>query len=306
MKKTRRFRRLIEAKEILIAPGVYDGISALLVQAMGFQAGAISGAGISNTRLGRPDIGILGLADNVDHTRNIVNAVDIPLQADGDTGYGNAVNVYYTVQAFEQAGVAGIMLEDQVWPKRCGHLKGKEVIPADEMVKKIEAAVAARKDPDLIIRARTDAAGLLGIEEAIRRANLYADAGADILFADALLSREDIQRFVDGVRKPVVVNMGFGIRSRPTTPLISAKELESMGVAMVTYPRIITGGAVNGMRKALEVLKASVEKGEVVERPDLVIDFNELTHLMGLPKILELERQFLTEDALGKKYANDR
>lgn len=302
MKKTTRFRQLIEAEEILIAPGVYDGISARLVQAMGFQAGAISGAGISNTRLGRPDIGILGLADNVDHTRNIVNATDIPLQADADTGYGNAVNVYYTVQMFEQAGVAGIMLEDQAWPKRCGHMKGKEVIPADEMVKKIEAAVAARKDPDLVIRARTDAAGLLGIDEAVRRANLYAGAGADILFADALLSREDIQRFVDGVKKPVVVNMGFGIRSRPTTPLISAKELESMGVAMVTYPRILTGGAINGMQKALEVLKASVEKGEVVERPDLVIDFNDLTDLMGLPQILELEKQFLTADALEKKY----
>ncbi len=130
MKKTTRFRKLIEAKEILIAPGVYDGISARLVQDMGFQAGVLSGAGISNTRLGKPDVGILGLADNLDHTRNIVNSVDIPLQADADTGYGNAVNVYFTVHLFEQAGVAGIMLEDQVWPKRCGHLKGKEVISA--------------------------------------------------------------------------------------------------------------------------------------------------------------------------------
>jgi len=184
-------------------------------------------------------------------------------------------------------------------------LKGKEVISADEMVKKLEAAVAARKDPDLVIRARTDAAGLFGIDEAIRRANLYADAGADILFADALLSREDIQRFVDGIKKPVVVNMGFGIRSRPTTPLLSAKDLESIGVAMVSYPRIITGGAINGMRKALEVLKKSIEQGQVIERPDLVIDFNDLTDLMGLPQILELEQRFLTPDELQKKYQSE-
>ncbi len=302
MKKTTRLRELIEAKEILIAPGVYDGISARLVQSMGFQAGAISGAGTSNSRLGKPDVGIMGLADNLDHARNIVNSVDIPLRADADTGYGNAVNVYFAVQMFEQAGVAGIMIEDQVWPKRCGHYKGKEVISAEEMVKKVEAAVAARKDPDFVIVSRTDAAGVIGIEEAIRRSNLYADAGADVLFADALLSREDIYKFVQGVKKPAVVNMGFGIRSRPTTPLISAKELESMGVAMVTYPRLIFCSAVAGMRKALEVLKESVEKGQVIERPDLVASFEEITELMGVPQIMELEKKFLPSEILKQKY----
>lgn len=302
VKKTTLFRKLIERKEILVAPGIYDGISARVVQAMGFEAAAVSGAGISESRLGKPDVGILGLAENLDHSRNIVNAVDIPLRVDADTGYGNAVNVYFTVQMFEQAGVAGIMIEDQVWPKRCGHFKGKEVISAEEMVKKIEAAVAARKDPDLVIVARTDAAGVMGIEEAIRRANLYADAGADVLFADALLSREDILRFAKGVKKPVSVNMGFGIRSRPTTPLIPPKELESMGVAMVTYPRLITSAAISGMKKALEVLKESWEQGRIIERPDLVVGFDELTNLMGLPEILELEKQFLTEDALKGKY----
>lgn len=302
MKKTTRFRELIEAKEILIAPGVYDGMSARLVQSMGFQAGAISGAGTSNSRLGKPDVGIMGLADNLDQARNIANSVDIPLRADADTGYGNAVNVYFAIQMFEQAGVAGVMIEDQVSPKRCGHYKGKEVISAEEMVKKVEAAAAARKDPDFVIVSRTDAAGVIGIEEAIRRSNLYADAGADVVFADALLSREDILKFVQGVKKPSVVNMGFGIRSRPTTPLISPKELESMGVAMATYPRLIFCSAVAGMRKALEVLKESMEKGEVIERPDLVASFEEITELMGVPQIMELEKKFLPSEILKQKY----
>jgi 2-methylisocitrate lyase-like PEP mutase family enzyme len=194
------------------------------------------------------------------------------------------------------------MLEDQVWPKRCGHMKGKQVIDADEMVKKIEAAVSARKDPDFCIKARTDAAGILGIDEAIRRANLYADAGADLLFADALLSREDIKRFAGETKKPVSVNMGYGIRKRPTTPLISATELQEMGVAMVSYPRLLSGAAVCGMMKAVEVLFESVRSGEVHDRPDLTVSFEEFTKLMGLTDIQEMEKQFLTEDVLAEKY----
>lgn len=305
MKKTTRSRKLVEAKEILIAPGVYDGISARLVQAMGFQACAISGAALSNSVLGKPDIGLMGLTENLNQTRNIANAVDIPVHADGDTGYGNAVNVYFTVQAFEQAGVTTLMLEDQLWPKRCGHMKGKQVIDAAEMVKKIEAAVAARKDPDFCIKARTDAAGVLGIDEAIRRANLYADAGADLLLADALLSREDIKRFAGETKKPVSVNMGFGIRKRPTTPLIPARELQEMGVAMVTYPRLITASAITGMRMALEVMKKSSEEGIIIERPDLVVGFDDLTNLMDLPRFLGLEKQFSTDETLKGKYQKE-
>lgn len=302
MKKTTMFKKMLEADDILVSPGIYDGITARVVQAMGFKTASISGAGVSNSRLGKPDVGIMGLAENVDQCRNIVNCVDIPIQADADTGYGNAVNVYYTVEAFEQAGIVCIMLEDQVWPKRCGHMKGKQVIPAEEMVKKIEAAVAARKDPDFCIKARTDAAGVLGVDEAIRRANLYADAGADLLFADALLSREDIKRFAGETKKPVAVNMGYGIRQRPTTPLISARELQSLGVATVSYPRILSGAAVRGMQKALEVLIESVNTGEIFDRPDLTVDFVEFTKLMGLPDIRDLEERFLTENVLAEKY----
>ena len=302
MKKTTQFKKLLESNEILLTPGIYDGITARLAQSMGFKTGAISGAGISNSRLGMPDVGIMGLAENVDQSRNLVNCVDIPLQADGDTGYGNAVNVYYTVQAFEQAGVVCLMLEDQVWPKRCGHMKGKQVIAAEEMVKKIEAAAAARKDPDFCIKARTDAAGVLGIDEAIRRANLYADAGADLLFADALLSREDIKRFAGETKKPVSVNMGFGIRKRPTTPLISARDLQKMGVAMVSYPRMLSSSAVSGMKKAMELILASAKTGEVYDRPDLSVSFEEFTTLMAFTDIQDLEQRFLTEDVLTEKY----
>lgn len=302
MKKTTLFKQLLEADEILVAPGVYDGITARLVQSMGFKTGSISGAGVSNSRMGKPDVGIMGLAENVDQCRNIANCVDIPIQADGDTGYGNGINVYYSTKAFEQAGVVCLMLEDQVWPKRCGHMKGKQVISAKEMVKKIEAAAAARNDPDFCIKARTDAAGVLGIDEAIRRANLYADAGADLLYADALLSREDIKRFAGETKKPVAVNMGFGIRQRPTTPLIPAQDLQKMGVATVTYPRILSSSAISGMKKALELLLQSEKAGEVYDRPDLAVSFEELTELMGLGDIHDLEKRFLTEDVLTEKY----
>jgi len=177
MKKTTQLRRLIEAPEILVSPGAYDCFSAKLIESMGFKALATTGAGISESFLGMPDFGILGLSDNVMISRNIAQAVNLPVMADADTGYGNAVNVYHTVQMFEAAGICGINLEDQVSPKRCGHLKGKEIIPMEEMVKKIEAAVAARKDPDFIINARTDAAAIAGIDEAIRRAKAYTKAG---------------------------------------------------------------------------------------------------------------------------------
>ena len=302
MKKTTLFKQLIEAEEILIAPGIFDGITARLIQAMGFKSGTISGAGVSNSRLGKPDFGLLGLTDNVDQCRNLANCVDIPLQADADTGYGNAVNVFHTVQAFEQAGMAAVMIEDQVWPKRCGHMQGVQVIPAQDMVKKIEAAVAARKDPDFCIKGRTNAAPVLGIDEAIRRVNLYADAGADILYADAILSREDIKRFSGETKKPVMINMGFGIRQRPTTPLLSPRELQEIGVAAVVYPRILSSAALCGMRKALEVLLESAKTGEVYDRPDLTVDFKELTDLMGLPEMQNLEKRFLTDEALADKY----
>jgi 2-methylisocitrate lyase-like PEP mutase family enzyme len=291
--KGKQLKELIHAPKILITPGVYDGFSVRLAQKLGFQSGTISGAGVSESKLGWADRGIMGYGENVEACRRIAACSDLLLQGDADTGYGNALNVYFTVRGFEDAGLAAVMIEDQVWPKRCGHMAGKAVIPAEEMVQKIKGAVAARRDPDFVIKARTDAAAPLGLEEAIRRLNMYAEAGADCLFADALLSAKDIERVAKSVPKPLSVNMGLGIRSRPTTPLLSPKQLEEMGVAQISYPRLLSTAAVKGMMNALRVFKEEVvEKNNVVDRPDLLVSFGELNELMGLEDLEALEKQF--------------
>ncbi len=196
---------------------------------MGYKTAAISGAGLSESNLGWADVGIMGYAENLRASSALAAISSIPLSADGDTGYGNALNVYFTVQGFERAGLACLMIEDQVWPKRCGHMEGKRVISAEEGVEKIRAAAEARRDPDFVIKARTDATAIHGVGEAIRRLNLYAEAGADLLFADALLTAEDIATVARNVVKPLTVNMGFGIRQRPTTPLLSTQAIGGHG-----------------------------------------------------------------------------
>lgn len=292
--KGRQLKELLHSPKILIAPGVYDGFSARLVEKMGFRTASVSGAGVSESRIGWPDRGIMGFAENVETCRKLASFSNLLLQGDADTGYGNAMNVYFTVRGFEDAGLAAVMIEDQVWPKRCGHMAGKAVIPAEEMVQKIKAAVQARRDPDFVIKARTDAAGPLGIEEAIRRLNLYAEAGADCLFADALLSAKDIERVARSVPPyTLTVNMGLGIRSRSTTPLLTPKQLEEMGVAQVSYPRLLSTAALRGMLNAMEVFKEQVIEGnQVVDRPDLLVSFEELNSLMGFETLEELERAF--------------
>ncbi len=291
--KGARLKRLINAPEILITPGIFDGFSARLVERAGFRTASISGAGTSESRLGWADRGIMGFEDNLANARRLAECTDLLLQADADTGYGNALNVYFVVRAFEKAGMAAIMIEDQVWPKRCGHMAGKAVIPAEEMVQKIKAAVDARQDASFVIKARTDAIAPLGVDEAIRRLNMYAEAGADCLFADALLTREDIVKVAKSVPKPLSVNMGLGIRSRPTTPLIAPKDLQAMGVAQISYPRLFTAAALKGMMNAMEVFKTElVGNNHVVDRPDLLASFGEINDLMGLPELEALEKRF--------------
>jgi len=238
----------------------------------------------------------MGFEDNLANARRLAECTDLLLQADADTGYGNALNVYFVVRAFEKAGMAAIMIEDQVWPKRCGHMAGKAVIPAEEMVQKIKAAVDARQDPSFVIKARTDAIAPLGVDEAIRRLNMCAEAGADCLFADALLTREDISKVAKGVPKPLSVNMGLGIRSRPTTPLIAPKDLQAMGVAQISYPRLFTAAALKGMMNAMQVFKEDlVANNHVVDRPDLLASFGEINDLMGLPELEALEKRFTSD-----------
>ena len=301
-----RLRALIDAPDILVLPGVFDGFSTRLVERMGYTAAFITGSGVSESRLGQPDVGLMGLEENVSAARAIAACSHLLLLADADTGYGNPINVHHTVRAFERAGVAGLMLEDQVWPKRCGHLKGKEVIPAEEMVQKIRSAAEARVDPDFVIKSRTDVLATHGLAEAIRRLNLYAEAGADLLFADAAMSAEDIRTIAKNVVKPLSVNMGFGIRQRSTTPLLSAKQLQDLGVAVVIYPRLLTACALQGMKNGLELLRRSIDSGKVVDRPDALVSFEELHDIMGMHEIEEMEQRYLTPEQLETKYGRGR
>jgi 2-methylisocitrate lyase-like PEP mutase family enzyme len=282
-----RLRALLNQPGIVISPGVFDGFSLRLVEMMGYKTAAISGAGLSESNLGWSDVGIMGYAENLRASSALAAISSVPLSADGDTGYGNALNVYFTVQGFERAGLACLMIEDQVWPKRCGHMEGKRVISAEEAVEKIRAAA------DFVIKARTDATAIHGVGEAIRRLNLYAEAGADLLFADALLTGEDIATVARNVVKPLTVNMGFGIRQRPTTPLLSTRQLEDMGVKAVSFPRLLTAAAIQGMKNALTVLGQSIEEGRAIDRPDLLVSFDELNDLMGIREIRALERAFV-------------
>ncbi|HEU0072203.1 MAG TPA: isocitrate lyase/PEP mutase family protein [Alphaproteobacteria bacterium] len=301
-KKTAVLRRLMKEEKLIVAPGVYDAYSARMTQAMGFKMAVTSGAGIANSHFGYPDLGIMTRTDNLEACRVLVRSLDIPLTADADTGYGNAVSAYHTVQMFEDIGVCGVNMEDQVFPKRCGHLKGKEIIPAIEMARKVEAASKARRDPDFLLVARTDALAIEGIEGAIKRGKMYAEAGADMLFADAVRTEEDIKRLVNEVPLPLTVNIGFGIRSRPTTPLIPIKRLTELGVKRVSVPRMLPAAALMGMRQAFKVFQQAIESDVPVDRPDLTFTIDEITELMDYEKVFGLERQFLSEDELDNKY----
>ncbi|HLQ93485.1 MAG TPA: isocitrate lyase/PEP mutase family protein [Xanthobacteraceae bacterium] len=297
-----KFRDLLAKGGLIVSPGVYDGYSARLVEAAGYATAATTGAGISNSVLGIDDIGVMGLSENVAHCRMLARTISIPLTADADTGYGNPMNVHYTVQMFEEAGLAGINIEDQVHPKRCGHMPGKEVIPLVEGAKKIEAACLARKSDAFAIIARTDALAVEGVEGMLRRARAYAEAGADLIFADAIKTEDQIKQLVDAARVPVSVNMGFGIRARPTTPLMPLKRLAAIGVRRVTVPRMLPAAAIMGMTRALEAMKGVIATGEPVDRPDLAVGIEDIMKLMDYDNMRELEKRLLSTDALDAKY----
>ncbi|WP_108658216.1 isocitrate lyase/PEP mutase family protein [Acuticoccus kandeliae] len=300
MSKGKRLKEIFAGPDIVIIPGIYDGYSARMVERAGFKIASISGAGVSESHLGWADRGVMSFKDNLEACRAIAAFSDLVLLADGDTGYGNAATVHFVVRAFEDAGLAGLMIEDQVWPKRCGHMAGKAVIPCEEMVQKVRSAVDARRDPDFCIRARTDAAGPLGIEAAIDRLNRYAEAGADLLFADALLSEEDIAKVARSVPKPLTVNMGLGIRSRPTTPLIHPRRLQDIGVAGVSYPRLLSTAAVRGMTNAMDAFQTMLAGDTPIDRPDLLVSFDELNALTGYDRLVALEERYATGVVTGE------
>ena len=282
-----RLRELLARPEPLVAPGAYDALSARLVEQAGFDVVYMTGFGTTASLAGRPDVGLLTGTEMVDNARRIAAAVDVPVIADADTGYGNAINVVRTVQAYEQAGVAGIHLEDQVMPKKCGHMSGKAVIPADEMAGKIRAAVAARRDPDFLLIARTDAAAVEGLSAAIDRARAYADAGADVLFVEAPTSEDDIARVAEELRgvAPLVFNWAEGGR----TPPIPLARIAELGFALVLFPIGTLLAATAGIRRLLASLR-----DDGVPAVDDLPTFDGFTDLIGLPEIRELEARFGT------------
>jgi 2,3-dimethylmalate lyase len=282
-----RLRELLAGPGPLLAPGSYDALSARLVEQAGFDVVYMTGFGSTASLIGRPDVGLLTGTEMIDNARRIVAAVDVPVIADADTGYGNAINVVRTVQAYEQAGVAGIHLEDQVMPKKCGHMSGKAVIGAEEMAGKIRAAVAARRDPDFLLIARTDVAAVEGLEAAIARARLFAEAGADVLFVEAPTSEADIEQVATQLRDlaPLVFNWTEGGR----TPGLSFARIAELGFSLVLFPLGTLFAATAGMRALLATLRADGTPAAALAG---VPSFDEFTELVGLPEIRELEGRF--------------
>lgn len=282
-----RLRELLAGAGPVVAPGSYDALSARLVEQAGFDVVYMSGFGSAASLIGRPDVGLLSGSEMIDNARRIVAAVDVPVIADADTGYGNAINVLRTVQDYEQAGVAGIQLEDQVMPKKCGHISGKAVVGVDEMAGKIRAAVAARRDPDFVLIARTDAAAVEGVDAAVDRARAYADAGADVLFVEAPTSEDDIARVAGQLRDvaPLVFNWAEGGR----TPPLSLPRIAELGYSLVLFPVGTLLAATAGMQALLATLRADGTPAAALPGLPTLPGF---TDLVGLPEVRALEERF--------------
>jgi len=280
-------RALIAARPIVVAPGIYDALSALLASRAGFTALYLSGAGIAYTRFGRPDLGLVGMDEVAETLTAIRERVAAPIIVDADTGFGNALNVQRTVKRFARAGADAIQLEDQTFPKRCGHLDEKRVVPSAEMVGKIKAALDARPSVDVLVIARTDAVGPEGLSAALDRAEAYRDAGADVLFIEALRSDAEIaaamQRFRD--RIPLLANMVEGGK----TPMKTAAELQGLGFSLAIFP----GGTVRFLARGLQDYYASLARhGTTAPFNEHMLDFDALNALIGTPEMLALGRKY--------------
>ncbi len=284
MKTRIRLRELIERKAIVSAPGVYDAFSAKLVQSIGFEAVYMSGFATAASVLGLPDIGLITMTEMVNNAKRIVDAVNIPVIADADTGYGNHLNVMRTIQEYERAGVAAVQIEDQVSPKRCGHMSGHKLIPADEMTAKIRAAVRARNDKDMVLIARTDAISAEGFDEAIRRGNLYRKAGADLLFIEAPTQVEQLARIPKLINGHTLVNLA------PKTPYLHVSKYEEMGYAMAIYPPISITCVYAALKEKLTELK---REGMNKDGGHGGVPFDELVNFLGLAAYRGMEEEVL-------------
>lgn len=284
-----QLRRALKATERsgpLLAPGAYDALSALLVEQAGFKAVYLTGFGAAASLLGMPDIGLLTATEMTDHARRLSASVNIPVIADADTGYGNPINVRRTVREYERAGVAAIQLEDQVSPKRCGHMSGKSVIPTDEMVNKIRAAADARLNDDMVIIARTDALACEGLDAAVRRGKSFRDAGADLIFVEAPTSRSDVRTIAERLTGiPLMYNWVEGGRS----PALTSAELAELGFRLVIFPLATLLAATEGTQRILaEVRRAGTPAAALSGLPE----FSHFTDLVGLREIQRMEQDY--------------
>ncbi|MDT6964127.1 MULTISPECIES: oxaloacetate decarboxylase [unclassified Cupriavidus] len=283
------FRQQVAARQALLMPGAFNAMSARVIEDLGFQAVYLTGAGVTNMSFGLPDLGFIGLSDIAEHTARVRDAVDLPLLVDADTGFGNALNVHHAVRTLERAGADAIQLEDQVMPKKCGHFAGKQVIGTGEMVGKIRAATDARDDPDFLIVARTDAAAVHGIDDAIDRGHRFAEAGADILFLEAIEDLRDIERLPGLFDVPLLINIVIGGK----TPVQGRDALERMGYGLVLYANAALQGAVRGMQQALDLLQT---QGQMTEDPAIVVPFGERQRLVRKPRYDELDGRYQSDD----------
>ena len=272
-----------------MAPGAYDAWSARLIEKAGFEAVYMTGYGTSASVLGRPDIGLITMREMADMAKNINYAVNVPVIADADNGYGSALNVVRTIQEYEGCGIAAIQLEDQVMPKRCGHMEGKQLIPKGEMVAKIKAAIYARKDPDTVIIARTDARAVNGFDDAIDRCKAFVDAGADVIFMEAPQSVDEIKKVAAIIKAPLLANMVEGGK----TPLFTKKELIEIGYKIALYPVTAIYAVTKHLTDVMAVLKK--EETNAACKP-YTVDFPAFYDMVGVPEMRDLEKSFMSED----------
>jgi carboxyvinyl-carboxyphosphonate phosphorylmutase len=287
MRVTTRLRELLSGPDLVVAPGAYDALSARLIAQAGFSLVYMTGFGTAASVLGQPDVGLLTMSEMVSRAAALAAVIgDLPLIADADTGYGNPINVRRTIREYERAGVAGLHIEDQVWPKKCGHMEGKQVIPMDEMAQKIRAAVDARQDPDFVIIARTDANAVNGFEDALLRGQAYREAGADVIFIEAPRSIAELQAIKQTFPDlPLLYNWAESGK----TPLLSLDEIGALGFKLVIFPVSLLFAATYTMLELLEQLKRGETPQPYAEH---MVTFSQFTQNIGLPEIQELERHY--------------
>jgi 2-methylisocitrate lyase-like PEP mutase family enzyme len=289
MNPRQTLKKLLQRDKLLVAPGCFDGLSARLVQEAGYEAAYLSGGAVARS-MGIPDIGLVSMSEAIERAVQVVSVVNIPVIADADTGYGNAVNLVRTVREFERIGVAAIHIEDQITPKRCGHLDGKEVIPLAEMEAKLKAALAARTDPDFVIIARTDARGVNGFDDAIERARVFAKVGVDAIFVEAPQSEEELAEIP---RRLPDVALLVNVFKGGKTPMLPMERLQKMGYRIAIYPSETQRAAIHAMRNALATLK---REGTTESIDATLTTFKERDRVVGLDEWQSIEKQFMALD----------